>query len=257
MKMSTQFTFRPRVPVFDANVRVGDLHYKPSACRNRPQLLAEMDRHGVDRALIYHAHTEELSPVDGNSMLEEWLGEDGRLFPQWSMMPTPESMAQVGRLHDQGRARNVRLHDTRPAGLPFRPWAYANMLSWLSDNRIPLWIPVPDADADELVTTLQAFPDLVTVLVGAHYSHALWVRPLLTALPNAYLELSRFEPLGEVEALCSQFGAERFVYGSWYDRYAMGSMLFYLHHTDLNAADLTLICAGNLLRILQGEGQND
>ena len=53
-----------------------------------------------------------------------------------------------------------------PPGLPFRPWAYAAMLSWLSENRVPLWIPVPDADADELVTTLQAFPDLVTVLVG-------------------------------------------------------------------------------------------
>ncbi len=255
--MSTQFTFRPRVPVFDANVRVGDLHYEPSACRNREQLLAEMDRHEIEKALIYHAHTEELSPVDGNLFLEEWLGDEGRLFPQWSIMPTAESMAQVQRLHDQGRVRNVRLHDTRGAGLPFRAWAYGPMLTWLSEKRIPLWIPVPDADADELATTLQAYPDLVTVLVGAHYLHALLVRPLLTALPNTYLELSRFEPLGEVEALCSEYGSERFVYGSWYDRYAMGPMLFYLHHTELNDTDLALICAGNLLRILQGEGQHD
>ena len=47
--MSIQFMFRPRVPVFDANVRVGDLHYAPSPCRNRAQLLAEMDRHGVEK----------------------------------------------------------------------------------------------------------------------------------------------------------------------------------------------------------------
>ena len=211
----------------------------------------------MDKALIYHAHTEEVSPVDGNRFLEEWLGEDGRLFPQWSMMPAAESMAQVGALHEQGRVRNVRLHNTRSAGLPFRPWAYAPMLSWLSEKRIPLWIPLPDADADELATTLRAFPELVTVLVGAHYLHALWVRPLMTTLPNAYLELSRFEPLGEVEALCSEYGAERFVYGSWYDRYAMGAMLFYLHHTDLSEAELELICEGNLLRILQGEGRHD
>lgn len=255
--MTFQFTFQPRVPVFDANVRVGDLHYEPSPCRNREQLLTEMDRHGVEKALIYHAHTEELSPVDGNLFLEEWLGTDGRLFPQWSVMPARDSMAQVQALHEQGRVRNVRLHNTRPAGLPFRPWAYKPMLSWLSGNNIPLWIPLPDADADELVTTLQAFPRLVTVLVGAHYSHALWMRPLLTTLPNAYLELSRFEPLGEVEALCSEYGAERFVYGSWYDRYAMGAMLYYLHHTDLGEAELELICGGNLLRILQGEGRHD
>ena len=254
--MSIQFMFRPRVPVFDANVRVGDLHYAPSPCRNRAQLLAEMDRHGVEKALIYHAQTEEVSPIDGNGFLEEWL-EDSRLFPQWSIMPTPDSLAQVQALHEQGRVHNVRLHNSRSVGLPFRPWACAPMLSWLSENRIPLWIPLPDADADELAVTLSAFPELVTVLVGAHYTHALWVRPLMTTLPNAYLELSRIEPLGEVEALCSEYGAERFVYGSWYDRLAMGAMLYYLHHTDLSESDLELICAGNLLRILQGEGRHD
>lgn len=251
------FSFRPRVPVFDANVRVGDLHYQPSPCRDREHLLAEMDRHGVERALIYHAHTEELSPLDGNRMLETWLGGDGRLLPQWSLMPTDPSLAQIAELHEAGRVRSVRLHNTRPAGLPFRPWAYASTLAWLSARGIPLWIPLPDADADELITTLGACPELVTVLVGAHYSHALQVRLLLGALPNAYLELSRYEPLGEVEALCAQFGAERFVYGSWYDRYAMGPMLYYLHHTDVGEADLAQICAGNLERILQGEGRRD
>ncbi len=254
--MSIQFTFKPRVPVFDANVRVGDLHYQPSPCRNRDQLLSEMDRHGVEKALIYHAQTEEVSPIDGNGFLEEWL-DSSRLFPQWSITPTPDSLAQVQSLHGQGRVRSVRLHNARRVGLPFRPWACGTMLSWLSENRIPLWIPLPDADADELAMTLSAFPELVTVLVGAHYSHALWVRPLMTTLPNSYLELSRIEPLGEVEALCDEYGAERFVYGSWYDRFAMGTMLFYLHHTDISRSDLELICAGNLLRILQGEGRHD
>ena len=254
--MPIQFNFQPRVPVFDANVRVGDLHYQPSPCRNREQLLAEMDRHGVEKALVYHAQTEEVSPLDGNGFLEEWL-DGNRLLPQWSMTPTPDSLAQVQGLHEQGRVHSVRLHNARRVGLPFRPWACGTMLSWLSENRIPLWIPLPDADADELATTLSAFPELVTVLVGAHYSHALWVRPLMTALPNAYLELSRIEPLGEVDALCDEYGAERFVYGSWYDRLAMGSMLFYLHHTDISDSDLELICAGNLHRILQGEGRHD
>lgn len=254
--MPIQFNFQPRVPVFDANVRVGDLHYQPSLCRNRDQLLAEMDRHGVEKALVYHAQTEEVSPLDGNGFLEEWL-DGNRLLPQWSMTPTPDSLAQVQSLHEQGRVHNVRLHNARKVGLPFRPWACGTMLSWLSENRIPLWIPLPDADADELAMTLSAFPELVTVLVGAHYSHALWVRPLMTALPNAYLELSRIEPLGEVDALCDEYGAERFVYGSWYDCLAMGSMLFYLHHTDLSDSELDLICAGNLHRILQGEGRHD
>jgi len=247
-------SFKPRVPVFDANIRVGDTPDTPSPCRSRAELLAEMDFHGVQRAVIYHAHTEATSPIAGNERLEQWLGDDGRLVPQWSVLPTAESLAQVEALYAQGRVRCVRLHDTRPAGLPFRCWAYAGLLSWLSEAGIPAWIPLPDADADALVTTLQAYPRLVTVLVGAHYTHALWVRPLLRALPTAYLELSRYEPIGELEALRDEFGARRLVYGSWHTRYAMGPMLFYLHHTDLSDEELALVCAGNLERILSGEG---
>jgi hypothetical protein len=248
----TSLHFKPRVPVFDANLRVGDLREEPAPCRNRDELLAEMNRHGVARGLIYHAYAETVSPIDGNRYLEAWLGDDGRTLPQWTVMPTPDSLEQIQTLHADGKVQSVRLYDTWTAGLPFRPWAYDSLLSWLSEARIPVWIPLPDADADQLVTTLSDYPELVTVLVGAHYTHALWVRSILNALPNAHLELSRYEPIGELEALRAEFGAERLLYGSWYSRYAMGPMLFYLHHTDLNDTDLALVCAGNLERILGG-----
>ena len=211
----------------------------------------------MERALIYHAQTEFLSPVDGNRLLEAWLDGAGRLQPQWSLMPTDDSVAQIDGFFRDGRVRSLRLHDARSAGLPFRPWAYAELLDWLVERRIPLWIPLPEADVDELISTLGSVPELVTVLVGAHYSHYLWVRPLLNHLPNAYLELSRYEPLGEIETLRDKFGAERLVYGSWYSRYAMGPILFYLHQTDLSESDLALVCSGNLERILQGEGRLD
>jgi hypothetical protein len=45
-------------------------------------------------------------------------------------------------------------------------------------------------------------------------------------------------------------GAKRLVYGSWYSRYAMGTMLFYLHHMNVSEEELAMICAGNLEHIL-------
>jgi predicted TIM-barrel fold metal-dependent hydrolase len=236
--------------VIDANICVGDTHLAPSPCRNRDQLLAEMDIHGIDRAVIYHAQAEEISPVDGNVLLEDWLDDGSRLIPQWSVVPTADSLRQIQTLHQEERVRCARLIDTRAAGLPFRPWAYGPLLSWLSEAQIPLWIPLPEAEPDELVTTLQAYPDLKTVLIGAHYTHALLVRPLLNAIPNAYLELSRYEPIGEIESLHETFGTKRFIYGSWYARYAMGTMLFYLHHTNLTDEALRQICAGNVEQLL-------
>lgn len=246
--------FKARVSVFDANVRVGDSHHDVSACRDRASLLREMDRHGVARALIYHAQTEEISPTEGNVSLESWIGDDGRLVPQWSVMPLPGSLAQIKALYAQGRVNSVRLHETRSVGVPFRPWAYDELLRWLSEHHIPVWIPFPDFDPNELVDTLAAYPNLVTVLVGAHYAHHMLVRPVLRAVPNAHLELSRYETTGGVESLCAEFGAARLLYGSWYSRYAMGSMLFYLHRLEIDEDVLALICAGNLERILAASG---
>lgn len=244
-------SFKARIPVFDANIRVGDLYNELSPCRNRDQLLTEMDLHGVHRALVYHAQAETMSPLDGNCYLESWLDNDNRTYPQWLIMPTPDSISQVQTLHAKGKVRSVRLYDTWSVGLPFRPWVYDELLSWLNQVRVPTFISLLGVDSDELVTTLSAYPELVTVLVGAHYQHALWVRPVLTALPNAYLELSRYEPIGEIEALRDEFGAKRLIYGSWYPRYAMGPMLFYLHQTTLTEVELALVCAGNLTRILE------
>ena len=48
-----------------------------------------------------------------------------------------------------------------------------------------------------------------------------------------------------------------FVYGSFYPRWAMGPMLFYIHHIGLSQAELTAYCAGNLERILEGSGRHD
>ena len=253
----SSLAFQSRVPVFDANVRVGDRRDEAAIVRDRAGLLREMDRHEVNKALIYHAQGELLSPRDGNEMLTDWLGNDGRLQPQWLMMPTPESLAQLAALHAAGQVRSVRLYDARAAGLPFATWAYREMLGWLMEQRIPLWIPLPEMGADELVNTLSAFPDLVTVLVGAHYAHHLWIRPVLRTLPNAHLELSRYEPIGGVERLIGEFGAKRFVYGSWFGRYAMGPILFYLHHLAISEAELALLCAGNLERILTEAGHYD
>lgn len=250
-------SFKARVPVFDANVQVGDAPNAPAPVRDRAGLLAELDRHGVERALIYHAQAEERSVVDANKRLEEWLGHDGRLFPQWAVLPMADSLANIQALHTHGRVQCVRLATPRVAGLPFRPWVYDDLLNWLNRQRIPIFITIPGSEPDELAGTLADYPGLVAVLCGAHYVHALWVRPLLRALPNAYLELSRYEPLGEIEALRDEFGAERMVYGSWYSRYVMGPMLFYLHQTTLSDSELALVCAGNLERILRGEGRRD
>src|SRR5690349_17147443 len=127
----TNLSFHPRVPVFDAHICVGHSGAALSPASDRPALLAALDRHGVERALIYHAHAEAFSPLRGNQLLEEWLGDDGRLLPLWAALPTDASLAQLQALHRAGRMRAARLIGAQ--SLPFGAWTHGELLGWLSE----------------------------------------------------------------------------------------------------------------------------
>ena len=246
--------FQPGVPVFDANIGVGHRQDRPAPFEDTDGLLEEMHRHGVTRAVIYHVQGEALSCIDANEELMRWDTGGGVLTRQWTAGPGEESLEQLRALHQNGQVQCVRLHDIQANLSVFADWLYGDLLEWLQAEGIPLWISLADAAVAEVMDTLRKFPDLVTVLLGAHYTHALFVRPLLTHLPKAYLELSRYEVLGDLEVIVDRFGPERFVYGSFYPRYAMGPMLFYLQHIHLSGKDLAAVCAGNLERILAAGG---
>ena len=256
-----ELNFKPRVPVFDANIGVGHGFDQPAPFDNPAELLNEMDRHGVGRALIYHIQGEAISGLDGNEALAEWADGEVRLSPQWTASAETDSQRQLQELHGVGKVKSVRLHSTQlgssSVGIPFVDWIYGDMLEWLQAERLPLWISLADTPSTEIMGTLKLFPNLVTVLLGAHYSHAILVRPLLKHLPNAHLELSRYEALGGVVALKYEFGVERLIYGSFYPRYAMGPMLYSIHHTGLSDIELSAICEGNLKRILGEEAGDD
>jgi len=246
--------FQSRVPVFDANIGVGHRHNRPAPFEDSAGLQKEMQRHGVERALIYQIQGESISPLDGNVALAQWANAEGRFSLQYVAGPSTRSLQQLQDLHAAGKLQSVRLNNTDTRLNPLLEWTYGDLLEWLTAERIPLWVSLADSDTREVMDVLKLFPDLPSVLVGAHYSHALFVRALLQNLPNAHLELSRYEVLGEVEALAAEFGHERLIYGSFYPRYAMGPMLYYLHNIPFSDAELAAICAGNLERIL-GEGE--
>jgi predicted TIM-barrel fold metal-dependent hydrolase len=239
--MST-LNFTPRVSVFDANVGVGHRHDRRYPFESSDQLLEEMAHHGVDRALVYEVQGELISPTQGNDALHKWTDSNHALVPQYVAGCDTESINQLTDLDKDGKLSNVRLHNTEECRLPFVPWVYDDLLTWLTDQNIPLWISLADTPPTEIVETLSKHPNLEVVLVGAHYVHSLMIRPMLHALPNTYLE--------GIEKLAQEFGTNRLLYGSFFPRYAMGPMLFTLHHLSMSEEDLASICAKNLEGIL-------
>ena len=248
--------------MLDANVGVGHRHHRPSPVDSPAQLVDEMGRHGVARALVHHQMGETLSAVTANELLPKWCDGNPALLHQWMVSAEPGSLTQLQDAHAHGAVSNARLHDCAAAGEQFTEWLYGDVLAWLQQERIPLWMSIAEdwdrtwmsrvdgTPPNEVMTTLAGYPDLRVVIVGAHYSHWAAVRPLLSRLSSCVLELSRYEVLGDVARLVKAYGAERFIYGSFYPRYAMGPILFYLHHIGLTEADLSRICAGGVEELL-------
>ena len=246
-------SFKAEVPVFDANVGVGHLVDAPCPFEEPDELLEEMHRHGVERALLYHRLGEKISAFEGNELLMKWTDAEGPFKHQWVASPDKHTFRQLQELQDDGKVTSLRLHAIQPY-VPFLDWIYGDLLEWIQAEQIPLWISLPDTPTTELVPILKAFPKMKVVFVGAHYVDAMMVRPLLKNMAGSYLELSRYEVLGELESLKAEFGAERFVYGSYYPRLAMGPMLFYVHRIGLSSGELEAVCSGTLEKILAGNG---
>ncbi len=246
-------SFKAEVPVFDANVGVGHLVDAPCPFETPDELMEEMGRHGVERALLYHRLGEKISAFEGNELLMKWTDEAGPFTYQWVASPDRHTFRQLQELHGAGKVTSVRLHAIQ-SYVPLLDWIYGDLFEWIQAQHIPLWISLPDTPTTELVPILKAFPKLKVVFVGAHYVDAMLVRPLLKNVTGSYLELSRYEVLGELENLKEEFGADRFVYGSYYPRLAMGPMLFYVHRIGLSETELAAVCGGTLEKVLAGDG---
>ena len=80
--------FMPNVPVFDANAALGRRHDKRVNVDTVEGTIAEMDRTGVTKALVYAPHGAAYDSTEGNQILLETIGNNDRLIPQFCAIPT-------------------------------------------------------------------------------------------------------------------------------------------------------------------------
>ena len=109
-------------------------------------------------------------------------------------------------------------------------------------------------DPRDVYDTLKARPDVTAVLSEVKYDDISWALSLLRSLPNLHIEISRFVVGGGIEYLLEAAGESRILFGSRFPDSAMPLHLYGLHHSGLGDETLRAICAGNLERLLAGEG---
>ncbi len=246
---------------FDCNVSIGrPAHGLIRPCPSPAELLAEMDRLGVERALVRHALMSEQSPAVGNPALAEAIADQPRLVGSWAILPPQtDELPPAPEFFRQMAAANVRAL-----------WAFAEQHRYLLDRfnfggfldevaerRIPLLIP-RDAGGPRppdtwrmLTRLLEQYPDLTLIL--AH--HGPWgedrfFRPFLEHYPRFYLDISRYELDCGLRDLVARYGPERLLYGSHFPEHSMGGPRLMVARAEIDEEARQAIAGGNLERLL-------
>ena len=237
--------FQPQVPVFDGHVSLGRRHDQRVSVSDREEVGAALTAAGTTQALVYHPHAVNFESFAGNQRLVEIIAGEERWVPQFVVNLAVDALPAVQEAVQSAGVRSLRACPQTNL-YPFTPWVVGPWIEWLMQEELGLWLPIDDVDLRDVYDTLSAFPQLKAVLVGVHYSHHARVWPLLKALPNLHLDLSRYDIIQGVERLVAHIGPERLLYGSNYPELAVGPYLYYLHQADLAEEVLQAICYDNL-----------
>jgi len=252
---------------FDANAFLGPTNESaPDDCTTAQDFLQEMDRVGIQEALVYHSFSRWYCAPEGNLRLLEALEKNERLHPCWVLLPhhTGEMPPPSALVADMKKAR-VRAARVFPNHHLFsiEPWCFGETLAALSEAHIPLFIDFEKSHWSEALggwrevdAVCAAFPYLRVVVVREGAAIDRLAFPLLESHRNLYLEISAYQTHLALENASQHLGAERLLFGTGMPEFAPGKPIMMVSHSLLSSRERARI-AGENLRTLLGLGGNE
>ncbi len=245
---------------FDCNVSFGPPPVLPLSLSWTPQeLLAEMDRNGVDEALVTCAAQCHDSPLVGNPLLIDLIRDEPRLHPAWAILPEQTGEMSVNELMTGMRANGVRALWAWPGQHCY----LLNAVTWgglfeeLIARHIPLFLPLTSHSGGVgrwamVSALLREFPRLTLVAVDQSvWGEDRYFRPLIEKYPNLYMETSHYELAHGLRDFYRRYGADHWLFGTAYPTRYMGGAVMQLYHTDIPWSAREAIAGGNLRRLLE------
>jgi len=247
---------------FDSNCFIGlPKNGIPRPVATARELLAAMDRAGIEQALVWHVAQRDASDVLGNDLL---CREVNALTPEsrrrltgcWSILPPVTNEIPAGvELFSQMAANGIKALKVFPATHRFllREESFGGLLDDMIARRIPLMLSLEGAVTwENIYDLLREFPELVCILCDlGSWGSTRFFYPLVERYPNVYVEISDVYLDGGIEDFTEKFGAQRMLYGSGFPVQSHGGMMLALRHSEINDADKQAIAAGNLERLMQ------
>ncbi len=245
-----------RLSFFDCNVFFGLPARRPLAPVPAVEdLLVEMDRAGVGKALVWHIAQHDASPQIGNQLLAEAIKPHPRLVGCWTVLPNQaREFPPPAAFFQQMRAARVMALRVFPDSHRFLANAVSmgDLLEPMVARRIPLILSLRrGVDWPAIYALLAEFPDLVCAICD----HGCWgmdrmFRPLLERYPRVYVDTAQYLLDGGLEALVADYGPDRLLFGSGFPESYWGGMMLALRHAQIPDEAKAAIAGGNLERML-------
>ena len=164
--------------------------------------------------------------MDGNLILQELIGGDSRLVPQFFCNPSFDDFDVFTRVKDAA-VRSIRMVP-QYQHYPFREWIVGPWLDWMEREGLSLWLPATytvfenttELDASDLYDTIREHPHLNVVLTEVPYRNLLG-HSSAQSLPNLHVEISRLAIADPINRFLEFMDDSRILFGSRYPKSAM------------------------------------
>src|SRR5262249_8467023 len=162
----------------------------------------------ISKCVVYNPYAVHFGTTEGNRFLLDEIAGDPDLIPQFIVNFATDELAEVETLAREAGVRSLRVCPVTQR-YPLVHWSADRWLEWRAGRG--LWLGTQrghpaEVDVRDLSETARRHPRVPVVLAGSHYSNYAVVWPLVRALPNIHLALSRFDILHGVQRLIRHIG---------------------------------------------------
>ena len=245
-----------RLRWLDCNARIGAWsNPQPEQFMDAKGLADAWDRVGIEGGLVYHAWGWEWSPARANEILLEEVAAEPRMRPCYVALPhATQEMEPVLRFAAQVRQSRgaVRIFPAKH-GWSTQDWCGGALFDALQTANVPLLVDITQAGWDAIAGILAGHPRLNVIVLETFYRVDRMVYPLMERYPKLHLEATTYAPFMGPEAIVSNFGAERLVFGTAMPELEAGGPMALVAYADVSEEDRAKIAGGNLLRLLGEE----
>ncbi len=243
---------------FDSNFCAGRSDkgsYRPASTGD--DVLRELDRLGVENALVWHIAQREVSASAGNNLLGGITGAAPRLKGAWAVLPPEapgrEKPAEFFESMKKNGACALRIFPEAHRYLPRRE-VFGRLLDEVADRRIPVFVSMAEKDItwEGLYNLLSDYPRLVLVICGTGIWGAdRYFRPLVKSYAGVHVETSLVSlGAGVTEAFVRDYGPERLLFGSGFPGRLPESAILQLTHAEIEDDERKAIACDNIERLI-------